>query len=277
MAQMSTDQLLAAALTLSGQTAAPRDSVIAHPGTRISHVLLGLEVGVAELFMARQLGYHAVLAYHAPDGSGLTWSAAEHARGLQELGVPIADYRGALGAYAAHLQRLAAQHIPDRAASVARLLDLPFLSIQTPFALIAQRAIQATLDDALHAHPDATLQDLQDALRTLTPFAAAPVSFPEPYAGWDAPAGRVMVAPLTVAPPSAAIARAYFAQGVRTLCVASFGEADWHELAHDQMDGNIFILGEAACASVGILPYVAGLRSQGIEVTTFAGVLGDAS
>ena len=279
MAQMSTTQLMDAALAMIGATEAPADSVIDHPGTRIGHVLVGLDVDVAELFMARQLGYHAVLAYH-PNGTRgrlARMDAMQHGARLLALGMDEAKIRALLDPRITRLQRAEARMNPDRAGSVARLLDLPFLTIHSPFGEVARRTIQATVDAALAAQPDATLRDLCEFLDVLAPFGNAPRPMPRPHAGWEARAGRVVVALGTYAPPDAAIARAYFAQGVQTLCVADFAEADWHDLAQDELPGNIFILGEAASASVGILPYVADLRAQGIEVTTFAGVLGDAS
>lgn len=275
MAQMSTAQLLDVALAMVGMTQAPPDSSIYHPGTRISHVLVGLDVDVAELFMARQLGYHAVLSYHAVGSKGRAWDAAEQSKGLQRAGVNNDAVRVAIEEYAGRLTRQAIQLNPNRAASVAQLLDLPFLNIQSPLAEAARRTIQATIDAALAPQPDASLAQMQDALRALPSFAIAPHSPPDPFAGWDAPAGRVVVAPFTAVPPDLAIARAYFAQGVDTLCVAGFAEDDWQTLAHGQVPGNIMILGEAPAVSVGMLPYVAELRMRGMEVTTFAGVLGD--
>ena len=52
MAAVTTERLMAIALELAGWDAIPADSAIYYPGTRISHVLIGIDAGTAELFMA---------------------------------------------------------------------------------------------------------------------------------------------------------------------------------------------------------------------------------
>ena len=61
------------ALDLVGWTEIPPDSAIYYPGSRISHVLIGIDVGAGELFLARQLGFHAVIAHHPNGFTGPTW------------------------------------------------------------------------------------------------------------------------------------------------------------------------------------------------------------
>ena len=67
MAAVTTERLIEIALEMAGWTDIPPDSAIYWPGSRISHILLGIDVGTAELFMARQLGYHCVIS-HRPAG-----------------------------------------------------------------------------------------------------------------------------------------------------------------------------------------------------------------
>ncbi len=62
MAAVTTERLIAIAYELAGWTDTPPDWMVYQPGTRISSVLVGLDVGPADLFMARQLGYHAVVS-----------------------------------------------------------------------------------------------------------------------------------------------------------------------------------------------------------------------
>ena len=64
MTAVTTARLMEIALEMAGWDSIPGDCAIYYPGSRIGHLLLGIDVGAAELFMARQLGYHAVVAHH---------------------------------------------------------------------------------------------------------------------------------------------------------------------------------------------------------------------
>ena len=56
MAAVTTERLMQIALELAEMEHMPGDCAIYYPGTRINHVLLGIDVGAAERVMARQLG-----------------------------------------------------------------------------------------------------------------------------------------------------------------------------------------------------------------------------
>lgn len=275
MAQVNTDQLLTLALEMIGEDQVPPDSMIYQPGTRIGHVLVGLDIGVAELFMARQLGYHAVLAHRPAGYPGPGWQAyRRHAEQLIAAGVPAAAAEAAIIPGLARLQALAAQANDDAAPSLARLVDLPYLAIHTPFDEHGRAIMQTALDAIAVANSNATLADLRDALLALPAFAAATTPLLEPRQGWDAPAGKVAVAYGAYSPPDYAIARAYLTQGIDTLVCAACDPADLERLQADGIPGNVVVLGRLAAASVGIAPYIAALRGQGIEVTVFGGVIG---
>ena len=61
---MNTQELMQIALDLVGFDLIPSDSAVYVPGEGIQRVLFGLDIGTAELLMARQLGYDAVIAHH---------------------------------------------------------------------------------------------------------------------------------------------------------------------------------------------------------------------
>src|SRR5579884_3973939 len=89
MPAMTTDQLMRAALDLVGWDETPADCAIYHPGTRISHILLGIDIEPDLVFMARQLGYHAVVAHRPCGFTGPLWEVAgRHIDLLEAAGVP---------------------------------------------------------------------------------------------------------------------------------------------------------------------------------------------
>ncbi|HEX8729742.1 MAG TPA: hypothetical protein VF739_14015, partial [Ktedonobacterales bacterium] len=116
--------------------------------------------------------------------------------------------------------------------------------------------------------------DLRDALLALPEFAAARPPMELAHGAWDAHPGRILVAAGGLRPLDYAIARAYLTHGVDTLCCADFAYEDARRLASEGVPGNLLVMGRIACASVGINRYVARLRGEGLEVRTFAGVVG---
>jgi hypothetical protein len=272
MAAVTTERLLAIALELAGWDYSAECGVAA-PGTRIGHVLLGVEAGAAELFMARQLGYHAVVA-HDPTGTAAAlekdWQR-ERER-LTANGVPQDNADPLVGAAAARhaFQALSANY--DHATSIARLLDMPYVIVGAALDEVARSTVQGIVDDVAARQPDATLANLRDALRAVPEYAAARTVMTLALGEWSAPAGRTLVVGDATAPISGDLVHAYLSHGVRTLCCPTVGLADAARLPEAGVRGNVLVLGRIATASIGLNAYAARLRSEGLEVTPFAGV-----
>lgn len=275
MAAVTTERLVAMAYELAGWDNAPPDWLVFQPGTRISHILFGLEIGPADLLMARQLGYHAVISYEpvgyvGPAGPRMS----RHIERMVVAGVPrdeaiAASTPGAL----AHRAAMQARNY-DHAPSVARMLEIPFLTVYEPLAEVGRRLLQERIDQRLGEISAPTLADVRDAALALPSFAQARVT-PQPVLGeWTAPAGKVAVLDSDWGPPSREEVSAYFKHGIRTLCCVDYPLADALALSQEGYTGSILTLGRIAAESVGVLPYVTRLRDEGIEVATFAGVLG---
>ena len=95
MAAVTTERLLTLALELAGWESVPADSSVGNPGKAINHIFVGLEVGAAELLIARQLGYHAVVACQPVGASGAHWEVyRRHAEFLTQLGMARAQAEG---------------------------------------------------------------------------------------------------------------------------------------------------------------------------------------
>jgi hypothetical protein len=275
MAAVTTTRLMEIALEMAGWDSVPGDCAIYYPGTRISHLLLGIDVGTSELFMARQLGYHAVIAHHPAGYAGPFWEVYRlHVGQMMAAGVPRAEAETAVAARIAGFEAAAQRENYDHVASVARLLETPFLNIHSPLDEVGRRIMQATVDEALAANPTATVGDLRAALLRLPEFAAARTQMQVALGAWDAPAGRVVVSHGAYTNGGYHVARAYLTHGVNTVCSIHFPLEDAQRLAAEGVRGNILVMGHIAGDSVGINPYVARLRADGLEVTTFSGVIG---
>ena len=278
MAAVNTEQLMRMALEMAGWDAMPGDCAIYYPGGRISHVLMGIDVGAAELFMARQLGYHAVIAHHPAGYAGPFWDVYRlHVGQMVAAGVPEDVAQQAVAARIAGFQAASQRENYDHAASVARLLEMPFLNIHSPLDEVGRRIIQRTVDEQLARNPNSTVADVRDALLALPEYAAARTQMQNPLGSWDAPVGKVVVSHGAYTNGGYAVARAYLAHGVNTVCCIHFPLEDAQRLASEGASGNILVMGHIAGDSVGINPYVARLRDSSLEVTTFSGIIGEAT
>ncbi|HKT39131.1 MAG TPA: hypothetical protein VJR48_12225 [Ktedonobacterales bacterium] len=277
MAAVTTERLMQIALELAGWDidVTPGDCAIYYPGTRISHVLMGIDVGAAELFMARQLGYHAVIAHHPAGYAGPFWDVYHlHVGQMVASGVPQDVAEEAVAARIEGFKAASQRENYDHAASVARLLEIPFLNIHSPLDEVGRRIMQRTVDEQLTRNPSSTVADVRDALLQLPEYAAARTRMQNPLGDWGAPAGKVVVSHGAYTNGGYPVARAYLTHGVDTICCIHFPLEDAQRLASEGVRGNILVMGHIAGDSVGINPYIAQLRESGLEVTTFSGVIG---
>jgi hypothetical protein len=65
---MDTQQIMRTSLKIAGFKSIPADSEIHVKGRRIRKVLVAIDVGIAELLLARNLGCNAVIAHHPAGG-----------------------------------------------------------------------------------------------------------------------------------------------------------------------------------------------------------------
>ena len=276
MAAVTTERLMAIALEMAGWETMPGDCAIYYPGARINHILLGIDVGAAELFMARQLGYHAVVAHHPAGYAGPFWDVYHlHVDQMIAAGVPKDVAEAAVAGRIEEFQAAAQRENYDHAASVARLLETPFLNVHSPLDEVGRRIMQQTADAATAANPALTVGGLRDALLTLPPYAAARTEMRAALGSWDTPAGRVVISHGAYTNGGYQVAKAYLTHGVDTVCAIHFPLEDAKRLVAEGVRGNILVMGHIAGDSVGILPYIARLRQEGLEVTTFSGVIGE--
>ena len=275
MAAVTTERLMDIALDMAGYSEIPADSGIYYSGTRISHVLVGIDVGPAEVFMARQLGYHVVLAHRPPGYPGPVWEVYHrHVAQMEEYGVPHTVAQEAIASRYARLEAAALLHNYERVPSVARLLEMPLLNILSPLETIGRHLLKRIVDEATAANPSTSLAELTTVLGALPELRSAPTAPQLMVGDWSQPVGVAAISHGAYLPPDWAIARAYLAHGIDTLICAGIDGSEIQQLSEGTLDrGAILALGSSAMASIGLNPYISRLRAEGLEVTSFSGVI----
>lgn len=274
MAAVTTERLLTLALELAGWESTPADSGVGNQGKAINHIFIGLEVRAAELLLARQLGYHAVVACQPVGVAGARWEVyRRHADFLTQLGMARDEAEEIVAPGVERLRLAAAQEYGEHLASIARLLDTPFVTIHSPLQEVGRARIQRVADELTGQRRDASLGDLRDALLGLPEFGAAGQTLFPVLGDWSTRAGRIFVAHGAYAAPDARVAAAYL-RYVDTLLCADVAQEDVEALRERGTSGNVLVLGRGATESAGVASYVARLRAEGLEVTPTAGIVG---
>lgn len=280
MAAVTTERLMQIALEMAGMSEVPPDSRVEYAGTRISHILFGIDVGPAELFMARQLGYHAVIAQRPNAIPAEAWRLMMwHVTKLHELGVgdEVASARNYMEPDIRRSRYAALSSNQDVMPSTARLLELPLVTIASPLDEIARTRLQRMADELTTSNPEATVGDLRETLLALDEFSAAPTNPWLAIGRDDNPLGNTLVIPGSISPPRLPLLLAYMKWYKTLLCPVVDPQVvpiDFFSPSGlDIQRANLLVTGRIATASLGANPYVVRLRSEGLEVHAFAGVL----
>lgn len=266
---VDTSELMRIANDLVEMDGIAPDSAIYIEGGNVKRILAGIDIGVPELMLAKQLGVDCVLAHH-PQTACLTFPDVldRHVDLMVANGVPADEARRAVaGLKETSTMRYHSGNY-DHTVSVARLLGLPFLNVHNALDELGRRRMQAVVDQV---GPDGTLQDVVDALLTIPELAEAPTRPLIKVGTPSARAGKVVVAHGAGTNGGYDVARAYYAHGTDTVIYIHCDPGNIARLRADAK-GNLIVSGHIASDLAGIMPYIAELRRRGLEVIGISGI-----
>ena len=270
---MDTDALMQLALGMVEYPDVPGDCAIYVPGTGIRRVMIGIDIGPAELMLARQLGYDCVIAHHPAGAVPDRFSVyRRHALQMTAFGVPSEEAERIVDARRAQIEAAGSVENYDRAPSVARLLGMPFLNIHNPWDELGRRRMQEVVDAHLADHPAATVGSVAAALGQMAEFRAAATRIEIRAGSAETPAGRTVVSHGAYTNGGYAVASACLRHGAGTVTCIHFPVEDGARI-QGEGSGNLIVSGHIASDTVGITPFIAELRRRGLEVTPISGVL----
>ncbi len=272
---MHTEEILKIALDLAGLKKTPPDSGVVVPGKNIKKVACGIDMELAEMLLARELGADAVITHHPKGGRPMVDFHLVMTNQIDRMvlaGVPVNKAQKVLQERVEQVHR--AHHVGnyDRVASAARLLGMPFITIHSPADVLAERIVQEHLDARLRNRPKAKLQDVLNALEEIPEYRrtlAKPlirVGSAKDYAG------RVFVTMAGGTGGGKNVARAYFEAGVGTLVCMHMPD-ETIKAVKEQNIGNVIVAGHMASDSVGINRVIAALEEKGLQVFRMSGVI----
>jgi len=270
---MTTKQLMDIALKTAGLTEMPEDCGIIVEGKNIKKVLMGVDMDTAELMLAKDLGYDCVVSHH-PRNTNVDMLDVlhDHFLKLEALGVPKNRSQKLLAEKKDELSYN--QHVSNsrRSESAAKLLKMPFMCIHTPADKIGEAIVQKFLDKKFKSKPDATVQDVVEALEGIGEYKNSARKPVIRVGGKDSYAGKIYVLMSGLTGPGAKILKEYFEAGVGTLVMMHIPEKDAKEVK-EQGIGNVVIAGHMSSDSLGLNKIAKEWAKSGVETTMMSGIV----
>ncbi|MGQ9506658.1 MAG: hypothetical protein ACUVTB_02210 [Candidatus Bathycorpusculaceae bacterium] len=264
---MDTENIMKLALEIAGLKEVPADSAIYVKGDKIRKILFGIDAGVPELLLAKQLGYNAVIAHHPPEGTAAINFYEVFKRHIQQMvavGIPEKEAEKAVERKLEDLEVEAHTRNYAQTVDVARLLKIPYMNIHTPLDEVGRRIMSETINSKITE--SSKVKDVVSALKELPEFKNAITDIKIRLGKPENLAGKVVVSHGAGTNGGYEIAKTYFQHGVGTVIYIHISPADLAKLKADCV-GNLIVTGHIASDSVGINPLIHKLEEKGVSVT----------
>lgn len=269
---VTTEELMKIAMEMAGQTDWPADSMIHVPGKDIKKIIFGIDMGVPEIMLGKQMGYDCVLAHH-PDARVVTFPDVLdlHIDIMVRNGIPEKEAKEVVARFKDGIAATRHSANYDHAPSFARLLGIPYLNIHNPLDEIGRRRMQEAVDANTNA--DSTVADVVAALSTIPEIKDAPTKIAVRLGSLTNKAGKTVVVHGAGTNGGSALARLYFQHGTDTVIYIHCAPAEVAKLRQEFPTGkNLVISGHIASDVAGINPFIEKLESMGLTVTRVSGL-----
>lgn len=271
---MNTQEIFSLALKAAGLTEAPADSGVIVAGENIKKIAFGVDIDTAEIILAKQLGFDCVITHHphSVHKVDLYKVMDNQIDRMVEAGVPINKAQKALAERKEQVDRNMHVTNYEKAATAARMLEMPFIGIHSPADFLVEDFLQEYLDDRLGHKPQALVQDVLDCLLELPEYKNT-YAKPKVRVGSEKSyAGKVFVTMAGGTSGGKDVMKAYFEAGIGTLVVMHVPD-DVVKAIKEQNIGNVVVAGHMASDSIGINLVIKALEEKGLRVTRMSGVI----
>ena len=271
---MNTEEIMQLSLNLSGLKEVPEDSAIYVSGGDIERILFGIDAGVSELLLARQLGCDAVITHHPQGETAVINFFQVFKRHIQQMvaaGIPLKEAEKAVRKRLEELEVEAHARNYGLAVDVAKLLNMPYMNIHTPLDEVGRKTMSEKINSRIRK--DSTVQDVVCALKELSEFKNAVTEIKIRLGKAESPAGKVVVSHGAGTNGGYEIAKTYFKHGIGTIVYIHIRPGDLDKLKAEK-NGNLIVTGHIASDSVGINPLILELEKRDISVTRIGIVSG---
>jgi putative NIF3 family GTP cyclohydrolase 1 type 2 len=267
---INTETIMRVGLDLAGWKKMPADSAVHVKGKNIKKVLIAIDVGTAELMLARQLGCDAVIAHHPIGGASVNFYKVfdRHVDFMVEHGVPK---KAALQAVGKLKERVATRNHADIYSNVvgaAKALGMPLVNVHQPCDEYMRQVILKAIKSGRTEH----VSDIVRSVSRIPEFRHAATKVQVKLGSGNNRAGRWALVVAAGTNGGYHIAKAYFQHGVSTVIYLHVDYGDLTKMREDRLDGNLVVMGHLAGDSIGLNGLAGRLEEMGVE-TVQLGIL----
>jgi putative NIF3 family GTP cyclohydrolase 1 type 2 len=263
---MNTEEIMKLSLELAGLEEVPQDSAIYVSGNNIGKVLIGIDAGVPELMLAKQLKYDAVIAHHPPGGTAAINFHEVFKRHIQQMvaaGIPMEEAKKSVSKKLEQLEVEAHTRSYAQAIDVAKLLKMPYMNIHTPLDEIGRKIMSKQIQSKIKKN--SKVKEVVSALKELGEFKNAATEIKIRLGKPENLAGKTVVSHGAGTNGGYEIAKTYFKHGIGTVVYIHISAGDLERLKADGI-GNLVVTGHIASDSIGINPLIRELKAKGVSV-----------
>ena len=269
---VDTDRIMKVGLELAGWKKMPADSAVHIKGKNINKVLIGIDIGTAELMLAKQLECDAVIAHHPIGATAVNFYKVfdTHIDYMVEHGVPKKVAREAVEKLKERIETR--NHASIYSDVVGAAQGAWHASCQYPPAM---RRIHATGYIPRH-------QGQQDRIR----IRYCQIHWQDPrippccqdqgdrvrFGNQNNKAGHWTLVVAAGTNGGFNIAKAYFQHGVSTVIYLHIDYGELVKMREEKLEGNLVVMGHLGGDSIGLNGLAERLENLGIE-TVRVGIL----
>ena len=262
---MDTARVMKLALDMAGMKSMPGDTCVVVPSKDVRRALFAIDVGEAEILLAKQLGFDLVIAHHPIGVARIKFHevVGRHEEFMVEKGVP----RGTAKRLAAELAEMVeVRNHPANYRAIgdfAKMAGVALMNIHQPLDQITRNVLL----DEISESEGRTVGDAIKKLGLLPEFRNAATRIELRMGSKGSKLGKWVLVFAAGTNGGYPIAKAYFENGVNTVVYLHIDQGELQKLKAE-CKGNLVVLGHMAGDSIGINEYLSALRAAGVVVET---------
>lgn len=267
---VDTERIMRVALDLAGWKKMPVDSAVHVKGRNIKKVLIAIDVGTAELILARQLGCDAVIAHHPIGIAHVNFYKVfeRHVDFMVEHDVPKKVARQAVGKLKERVETRNHADIYSDVVGAAKALGMPLVNIHQP----CDEYMRQVIIQAIKAGRTEYVSDIVRSINKIPEFRHAATRVQVRLGSEKSKAGRWALVVAAGTNGGYPIARAYFQHGISTVIYLHIDYGELTKMREEKLDGNLVVMGHLAGDSIGLNGLAERLERLGVE-TVRIGIL----
>lgn len=267
---VDTERIMKAGLELAGWKKMPADSAVHVRGKNIHKVLIAIDVGTAELMLARQLGCDAVIAHHPIGIAHVNFYKVfgRHVDFMVEHGVPKKIATQAVEKLKERVSTRNHADIYSGVVGAAKALGMPLVNIHQP----CDEYMRQMILQAIRSSRTEYVSDIVKSVSRIPEFRRAATRVEVKLGSEKSRAGRWALVVAAGTNGGYNIAKAYMQHGISTVIYLHVDYGELMKMREDRLGGNLVIMGHLAGDSIGLNGLAKRLEGLGVE-TVKVGIL----